>query len=241
MTMEAAHSLSFTCDVADLEGTDNLVMRAARLLQERFDVNKGARIHLSKKIPHGAGLGGGSSDAAATLRMLTTLWNLDISDDTLASIAAELGSDVPFFLYDGPAFATGRGTELQPVNDEWGDFILPFDLVVAVPSTRISTAQAYARIIPNENNRPDLIELVRTRDLQRWRRELVNDFERAIFDAFPEIAALKRSMYDSGAVYASMSGSGSAVYGMFDDSSVAMAASEALHATGHKVWMGRQL
>lgn len=236
LTVEPEETLSFTCDDATIEGNDNLVMRAARMLREHFDVRKGARIHLAKRIPYGAGLGGGSSDAAAALRILAELWNLEDAHETLFEIGSRLGSDVPFFLQDEAAFATGRGTDLEPLSDEKGEYVFPFDLVVAVPETRVSTPQAYALITPNENKRPDLRDLVRSNDPARWRRELDNDFEEAVLEAFPEIAALKESLYDAGAAYASMSGSGSAVFGVFEEKSLAMAAAEAMRATGHATW-----
>ena len=241
LTVESAGTLSFSCDDPALAGNDNLAMRAAHMLRDHFEVTRGARIHLAKRIPYGAGLGGGSSDAATVLRLLTELWGLNDADEILRKIGGALGSDVPFFLQDGPAYATGRGTELHPLADGKDEYVFPFRLVVAVPETRVSTKEAYGFVVPDETDRPDLVEVVRSNDPDRWRRELVNDFEDAIFDAFPEIAALKQSLYDSGAVYASMSGSGSAVFGVFDDSSMATAASEALRASGHQVWMGRQL
>lgn len=239
LTVEAAGTLVFSCDDPVLAGNDNLAMRAARMLRDHFEVDTGARIHLAKRIPYGAGLGGGSSDAATVLRLLSELWGLNDTDDALREIAHALGSDVPFFLQDAPAYATGRGTELHPLSKDSEEYIFPFDLVVSVPETRISTPEAYTFVVPNETNRPNLMNLVSSNDPDRWRRELINDFEEATFEAFPEIAALKQSLYDAGAVYASMSGSGSAVFGVFDDSAMATAASEALHASGHQVWMGR--
>lgn len=238
LTLEPAHTLSFTCDDQAIAGNANLVMRAAHALREHFDVEKGARIHLAKRIPYGAGLGGGSSDAATALRLLVELWDLSDADHELYEIGSRLGSDVPFFLQEEAALATGRGTDLNPLSSNDEAYAFPFDLVVAVPETRISTPEAYSLVAPRDTGRPDLTELIKSNDPERWRREMVNDFEEAILDAFPEIAALKQSLYDAGAAYASMSGSGSAVYGVFEDGARATAAAEALRGSGHRVWQG---
>lgn len=237
VTVEPEETLSFTCDDDAIAGNDNLCMKAARALREAAGTKKGARIHLAKRIPYGAGLGGGSSDAAVTLRLLRDQWDPDGKVD-LRAVAGTLGSDVPFFLQDEPAYATGRGEKLFPIAPEGDAWVFPFQIVVTVPETRISTVDAYRAMRPSEENRPDLRELVRSNDPQRWRRELVNDFEASIFDAFPEIESLKEAMYDAGAVYASMSGSGSAVYGIFDDAALASAAAEVARGTGHTTWRG---
>lgn len=237
VTVESAAALTFTCDDEALNTSDNLCMRAARILREQAGTDKGARIHLAKRIPYGAGLGGGSSDAATTLRLLVRLWNIDPGAVDLHAIARSLGADVPFFMQDDPAFATGIGDELHPVSPD-DSYAFPFHLVVAVPETRVSTAEAYWQVKPNDEGRPDLRAIVRSNDAERWRRELVNDFEEGILDAFPEIAALKQSLLDAGAACASLSGSGSAVYGVFEDAAPATAAAEALRGSGHSVWRG---
>ena len=239
VTVESSRSLTFTCDDASLNNTDNLCLQAAHLLRDRTGKRKGARIHLSKRLPYGAGLGGGSSDAAAVLRLLDQLWNLEMEDDALAAIAAELGSDVPFFLLRSTAYATGRGVDLTPIEQDGTPLIIPYDIVVALPNVRVSTADAYWQVVPNDVDRPDLVALVRSLDLDRWKEEMVNDFEATVLGAIPEIAALKKSMYEAGAGYAAMSGSGSAVFGVFTDSSAALAASEALRNHGFPVWHGK--
>lgn len=241
LTARPAETLSLTCSDASLSTDEsNLVMKAARRLADEYTVKYGAALHLDKQLPHGAGLGGGSSDAAATLHLLTDLWQLDADAPTLHRLAAGLGSDVPFFLGPAAAYATGRGTDLVPLIDpETGDvYRLPFVLVVVVPPVPVSTAEAYARIAPNAENRPDLRQLVLSSELAQWRAALVNDFEGPILAAFPVIRSLKAALYEAGAGYAALSGSGGAVFGIFEEPRQATAAAEALRLAGHVVWAG---
>lgn len=239
VTVESSRSLTFTCDDASLNNTDNLCLQAAHILRDRTAKEKGARIHLSKRLPYGAGLGGGSSDAAAVLRLLNQLWNLEMEDDALASVAAELGSDVPFFLLNSTAFATGRGIDLTPIEQDGAPLIIPFEIVVTLPNVRVSTVDAYWQIVPDDVDRPDLVALVRSLDLDQWKDQMVNDFEATVLEAIPEIAALKKSMYEAGAGYAAMSGSGSAVFGIFTNRATATAASDAFRNNGFLTWHGR--
>lgn len=238
---EPAAELTMTCSEGSLPTDDrNLVMKAARLLQERYEPSHGIRLHLEKRIPFGAGLGGGSSDAAAALRLLNELWSLGIDETRLAEHALELGSDVPFFLGSEAAIGRGRGEQLEPLIDPQTDecFRPAYPLVVAVPEVAVSTAEAYAMIEPRQDRRPDLRSVILSHDLERWRRELVNDFEAPILKAFPPIAELKSALEAAGACFAAMSGSGSAVYGFFLEHSDAAAAADALHQSGHRTWMG---
>lgn len=240
LRMEPSDDLSMACSDPSLPTDErNLVMKAARLLQQRYGPATGAHLHLEKRIPYGAGLGGGSSDAAAALRLLNDLWSLRLGDQQLAQLALELGSDVPFFLGPEAAFGTGRGERLEPLTDPQTDepFRPPYPLVVAVPQVAVSTAEAYAMITPSESGRSDLREVVLSGDLERWRRELTNDFERPILRKYPEIAELKKAMKCAGAGYAAMSGTGSAVYAFFNDPAPAKAAAAAAEMAGAaKVW-----
>ena len=211
----------------------NLVMRAARRLALEFGVEQGAELHLEKTLPTDAGLGGGSSDAAAALRLLCNLWELDCSRDCLQEIALALGSDVPFFLYGRAAHATGRGERLCPMPD----YSMPFTLVVAVPPVHVSTAWAFRQVEPVDTGRSDLLAVVRSNDLSRWRREMVNDFEGPIMKAWPEIKAVKEQLLDAGAGFASMSGSGSAIYGAFESERQAAEAFDALQQSGCSTWI----
>ncbi len=220
LTVQPAATLSLTCsDPALPTDETNLCLRAARLLAETCGVHAGAALHLDKHLPYGAGLGGGSSDAATTLRLLAAFWQLPVTDAHLHALAARLGADVPFFLGPPAALGTGRGEVLTAL-----DYRLPYALVVVVPPVHVATALAYRLVRPDEQNRPRLDELVMSNDLDRWRRELVNDFETPVFGAFPVLQAVKAALLEAGAAYAALSGSGSALFGVFTDAGTAEAA-----------------
>ncbi|WP_457651782.1 4-(cytidine 5'-diphospho)-2-C-methyl-D-erythritol kinase [Rhodocaloribacter sp.] len=239
LTARPSDRLTLTCsDPALPTDEGNLCMRAALRLREAFGVTRGAALHLDKRVPYGAGLGGGSSDAAATLRLLVALWGLDASEARLHRLAAALGSDVPFFLGPEAAFATGRGERLLPLRDPrtGAPYRLPFPLVVVAPPVHVSTPAAYALVRPRAADRPDLRALVASNDLARWRAELVNDFEAPVFAAHPALRRVKERLVEAGAGYASLSGSGAAVFGLFEDAARAQAAAEAARREGHRVW-----
>ena len=194
----------FTCDVEH-----NLCVKAFRLLQKKYDLPP-VEIILTKHIPSGAGLGGGSADAALTLKMLNTLFSLELSSRQLHEFAAHLGSDTAFFLYDEPMYATGKGEILTPVALD----LSKYRIEVICSNISISTAQAYSAITPKKP-KVSLKEIIET-PAEMWRDSLVNDFEEVIFKQHPELLKIKNELYDRGAVYASMSGSGSAIYGFFN-------------------------
>jgi len=195
-------------------------------------------IHLDKCVPYGAGLGSGSSDAAATLLLLVDMLRLEIPVAELIGMAAELGSDVPFFLQKAAALATGRGEVISTLNTSLSrPYRMPFDLVVAVPPVFVSTSEAYDMVVPNDCDRPDLPSLVQANDLAEWRTHLVNDFEALILAREPIIAQTKQSLLDARAGYASLSGSGAAVFGVFEDSSDAKKAALTLQTGGCRVWI----
>ena len=189
---------------------ENLVMRALKKMRENYDVPV-LNIHLHKKIPAAAGLGGGSSDAACIMKAINKCFRLSIDNDTLKRIALEVGSDCPFFIDPVPSFATGRGEMLKPVD------CLPrgYKLVLVNPGIRISTRDAYNNCIPARPEK-SLEELFRL-PLPEWKGSVINDFEQYVFKLYPEIEAIKNSLYTAGALYSSMSGSGSTVYGIFSD------------------------
>lgn len=201
-------TLSITGIKVDGEVEDNLIMKAYRLLQATYKL-PAVEIHLHKVIPFGAGLGGGSSDAAFTLRMLRDMFNLPLSDDELAALASRLGADCPFFIYNKPLIATGIGDRFSPI-----DFSLAGKHILLVkPPIHVSTAEAYAQVVPAT---PDIA----LRDKisvspSLWNGSVVNDFENSVFLSHPRIAAIKQRLYDMGALYAAMSGSGSSVFGIF--------------------------
>lgn len=188
---------------------DNLCVKAFRLLQSDFGI-RGVKLTLEKGIPSGAGLGGGSADAAFTLRMLKDFFQLPIDSTQMLRYAAHLGSDVPFFLVNTPMYATGRGEILQPVTLD----LSQYDIRVVKPDISVSTKVAYAGVTPKMPQR-DVSEIIQL-PVSQWRECLHNDFEDSIFAKFPELAAIKQQFYQEGAVYAAMSGSGTAVFGLFN-------------------------
>lgn len=189
---------------------ENICTMAYHLLKNEFDIPM-VDIHLLKNIPSGAGLGGGSSDAAHTLLMLNEMFSLGISPAKLKNYAVKIGSDCPFFIHNKPAFASGRGEVLEDIDLD----LSAYRIELEYPGTHISTPEAYAMLKP-DNKRPSLREIIRE-PVTDWKHSLINDFEGPVFEHYPAIKRLKEEMYQRGAVYASMSGSGSAVYGLFVD------------------------
>lgn len=252
VSIEPADEVSMTCSDPDLPvDKGNLCMQAALALKEAADVSEGVQIHLEKRVPYGAGLGGGSSDAAATLLLLSDMWlNADAAGAMpraevhalLHDVGATVGSDVPFFLEEATAaYATGRGKRLAPFTSRVGEeqgFHLPHEVVVVVPPVQVSTPDAYRRVTPDDQHRPDLRKVVRSLDLARWRRALVNDFERPITEAFPEVEDVRRLLVEAGAAYVSLTGSGSAMYGIFETTDDATAAVQVAKASGYAVGRG---
>lgn len=212
----------------------NLVYKAWLRLNERLDGDlPPVDIHLHKIIPDGAGLGGGSADASFTLRALNNLFSLGLDDETLCDIAASLGADCPFFIYNRPMLCSGTGTDMRPI-DVCLDGVT--NIVIAKPhGVSVSTAEAYGGVRPQS---PEIgtESVVTFHSPAEWRNMLFNGFEPHIFAAKPAISELKNKMHDCGAVYSSMSGSGSAVYGLFSD--VKMAEQAAAVMTGSDVYCG---
>ncbi len=193
----------------------NICHKAAWLLREKLNVRDGVAITIDKKIPVGAGLGGGSSDAATVLRHLPAFWGCSIEAAFLYDLALELGSDVPYFLDVGSASAKGRGEIL-----EYFLLDLPFTILLCNPNIPVATGWAYGQLQPPQGRKEIDLKDVILRGVkypQILNEMLVNDFEPAVFRAHPEIGKLKEDMIAAGAVYASMSGSGSSVYGLFTD------------------------
>lgn len=187
---------------------NNIVLKAYHLLKKDFPLPP-VSIHLLKKIPTGAGLGGGSADGTEMLKLLNQMFELNISDEILARYALQLGSDCPFFVKNMPALARGRGEILEPITLD----LSTYHFAVLKPDIHISTAWAFSQIKPATCSK-DLTEIIK-KPVEEWKNELKNDFEIPIFEKYPLISAIKDKLYASGAVYSSMSGSGSAVYGIF--------------------------
>lgn len=188
----------------------NLCVKAYRLLQHDFPQIGPVNLSLDKRIPFGAGLGGGSSDAAFVLSMLNEMFLLGLSTEQLERYAARLGADCAFFIENRPCYAEGKGDVLSPVPLS----LEGYWLLLLKPSCGVSTAEAYRGLTPRPGLM-DLREAVR-RPLSEWPQLVTNHFETTIFALYPQIAALKDLLYSQGALYASMSGSGSTVYGIFD-------------------------
>lgn len=214
-TLEIVPSHSFEINISGPEYTGwdpagDLTARAWRLLRSDFNINP-VHIELEKTSPVGAGLGGGSADGAFALMIISDLFSLGLRPGKLAEYAAMLGSDCPFFIYNTPVFATGRGEIFEPVQ-------LPLDgfrFEARVPEgVHVGTKEAYAGL-GKAGSSTDLKTALRG-PVSSWRGSVVNDFEASVFPAHPEIAALKEKMYADGAVFAAMSGSGSAVFGIFE-------------------------
>lgn len=194
--------------VVDCPTEDNLCVRAARLVMERY-ATCGVSIKLDKRVPFGAGLGGGSSDATAVIVAMNEIFSLGLSAEQLVGLAAEIGSDTAYFVHNDYRLCTGRGEITEPIALD----IRGLWLVVVKPNEGVSTAEAYRGVkprVPNSSLRELLAE-----PIDSWQGSVVNDFEPHIFAAHPSIAQLKQLLLDSGAVYASMSGSGSALFGIF--------------------------
>ncbi len=194
----------------DWEPLKDLCAKAYMLLDKDFNLPS-VKIFLEKLSPVGAGLGGGSADAAFALKMLNELFGLNLSEERLASYAAQLGSDCAFFIYNRPMLGLGRGEILHDIQ-------LPqlegHELKVICPEgIAVSTAEAYKGIKPDAE-RPALKEIL-SKDIGQWKDLLINDFEKTVFARHPELKAIKQSLYDSGAVYAAMSGSGSALFAIY--------------------------
>jgi 4-diphosphocytidyl-2-C-methyl-D-erythritol kinase len=187
---------------------NNLILKTYRLLQNEFSLPP-VHFHLHKVIPFGAGLGGGSADAAFALKILNKQFELKLGNSELEVYAARIGADCPFFIQNKPVFASGIGNEFQNIQLELSDY----QIVILKPPFSVSTAEAYRSVIPSKP-KFSLTEITSTA-ICDWKYLVVNDFEKSIFQKYPHIADLKQLLYDLGASFASLSGSGSAVFGIF--------------------------
>jgi 4-diphosphocytidyl-2-C-methyl-D-erythritol kinase len=186
----------------------NLCIKVFELVEAWFNLPK-TEIHLLKSLPIGAGLGGGSADAAFTLRALKDYYNLTISDFEAKELLAKVGSDCPFFWNNKPAFVFGRGEQMRALELDLSNY----HFVLVNPNIHVSTKEAYAGVSPK--NPPIDLAMLEWLDVADWKDLVKNDFEDSLFPSYPEIAAIKSKLYELGATYASMTGSGSSVYGMF--------------------------
>jgi len=231
-------SLRLFSDAQDIPTDEsNLILRAARLLRERFGVRKGADVHLTKRIPAGGGLGGGSSNAAMALLALARLWEIELRKENLVELGGHLGADVPFFFTGGTALGKGLGTEITPLHDVNADHLL-----IVTPGVRVSTAEAYkslnARALTMADSAAILSVSRATAQFPDSLPEaLYNDFEPVVFGLEPEIAHAKERLLRRGAQGALLSGSGSSVFGIFDSRAESVRALESLSSeTGWQIF-----
>lgn len=215
---ESPCDLKITGNDVDCNEEDNLVIKAYQLLAADFQLPR-VHAHLVKRIPTQAGLGGGSSDAAYMIRLLDERFRLNIGIPEMERYAAKLGADCAFFITAAPSYAEGIGDVLMPV-DVPGAGLGGYYLAVVKPSVAVSTRDAYAAIVPKAPAKC-CRDIVR-QPIETWKEELLNDFEAPIFAMHPELAAIKQSLYDAGAVYAAMSGSGSALFGIFREQPIGL-------------------
>lgn len=189
---------------------NNLCLRAWEVVKADYPALPPVSIHLHKAIPIGGGIGGGSSDGAFMLKLLNEKFKLGISPDKLLEYALQLGSDCPFFILNTPVIASGRGEEMQSIDIS----LSSYTLVLVHPGIQVSTAAAFSGIIPSRKQKAirDIIQ----QPASTWKNELINDFEDTIFPKYPQLHSIKESLYDHGAIYASMTGTGSCLYGLFE-------------------------
>jgi len=188
----------------------NLCIKTYNILKEKFDLPP-VKIHLHKVIPTGAGLGGGSADAAFMIKLLNDIFSINMSNEQMHEIASKLGSDCAFFIHNKAVFATEKGDVFHNLNIELSNY----NLLLVKPDIHISTPEAYSLIKPKK---PSVsLAYIDVSKIHEWKNDIKNDFEEVVFNKFPEVKNIKEEMYNAGAVYASMSGSGSAVYGIFEN------------------------
>ncbi|MEO5945610.1 MAG: 4-(cytidine 5'-diphospho)-2-C-methyl-D-erythritol kinase [Chitinophagaceae bacterium] len=188
----------------------NLCVKAYNLLQKDYPDLSPVSAHLHKAIPSGAGLGGGSSNAAFTLKALDEIGQLNISKEKMAAYALQLGSDCPFFLINKPCYATGQGEQLE----EYPVDLTNYKIMLVNPVIHVDTGNAFSNITPSVPS--ESIKEIIKNPITEWKGQLTNDFEKVVFGDYKEIADIKTELYKQGAIYASMSGSGSTVYGIFE-------------------------
>lgn len=216
---EADQDIIFTSSGNEINVTDkdNLCVKAFHLIKNDFSQVPAIKMHLHKHIPMGAGMGGGSADASSVLLLLNKQFNLNISENKLHEYALKLGSDCPFFINNKPSFAVGRGEKLQPINID----LSGYKILIINPGIHVNTGEAFQELDYNNFSAPGELQQNIQTDIHTWKTFIKNDFELSVFKKFSEIAAIKSKLYEAGAIFSSMSGSGSAVFGIFSKYSTA--------------------
>jgi 4-diphosphocytidyl-2-C-methyl-D-erythritol kinase len=214
--VEISDRIEFETDSSEVPlDFENLCLRSARIFIESFGIHSGVRIFLKKVIPVGAGLGGGSSDAAGVLKALNILFETRADEDFLCELAGLIGSDVPFFIRGGTAYATGRGEVIEQLQVDF-----PYKIVLVYPNIKISTAWAYGNLKLRDHAEKRSLKEIFIQYInspENLRMEIENDFEELVFSHYPEVGKVKAKLYELGALFSLMSGSGSTVFGFFDE------------------------
>lgn len=219
-------TLVTTSGIAIPEDGDNIILKACNLLKSDFEFPP-VKIHLHKAIPIGAGLGGGSADAAFTIKLLNDSFSLNLEESKMMAYATQLGADCSFFIKNKPCLAAGIGENLNEINlNMTGKYIF-----MVYPNVHISTGEAYANIRPMIPEK-SIKEVLKKYEMEEWKNHLINDFEIPIFESHPILKEIKAQLYEAGAVYASMSGSGSCMYGIFNEKP------EIKFPRDYKIWEG---
>ncbi len=216
-TQHSIFNIQFSTSGLTVEGKseNNLCIKAYQLLKKDFPQLPAIKMHLHKTIPPGAGLGGGSSDGAFALKLLNQKFNLGLSAEKLIDYALQLGSDCPFFIINKPCFATGRGEFLETIELN----LTAYKFIIVNPGIHIDTAEAFSMINPVYTSKS--IKKIIQQRIETWKKELKNDFEESVFKKYPEIKKIKNDLNNAGAIYTSMTGSGSTIYGIFQKESTA--------------------
>lgn len=205
--------LKFECNVAIDNEKSNSVLKAYELLKERFDLPL-LSIYLQKNIPIGAGIGGGSADGSFMLKGLNDYFELGLTHQELIDYANKIGSDCPFFIHNKPCFVERTGEILTEIELDLSNYYF----AIINPNIHISTQQAFSKLELANKERPSLLSVIKNEPIENWKQYMVNDFESSVFQSYPEIEKIKTDLYQKGAIYASMTGTGSTVYGIFDQS-----------------------
>lgn len=208
--IEMSDSFTFQCNIPEFQNEENLVIKAKNLLEKKFSTLFPVKVYLEKIIPAGAGLGGGSSDAAAILVSLNDMFRLKLSKDELEKLALELGSDVPFFIRSKPSIGKGRGEILELI-----DFEINYPVLIVNPLIHISTPEAFKNSKPT-GTQIEINHYLKNKSIYELKNYLKNDFEEFAFAKYPEINQIKRTMEEHGAILSLMSGSGSTIFGIFE-------------------------
>ncbi len=209
---ETAITFSQTGNIINLKENDNICVKAYHLLRKNHIQIVNIKMHLHKNIPMAAGIGGGSADGSAVLLMLNKKFNLNLSQEQLLAYALQLGSDCPFFIINKPCFASGRGEILQEINID----LSPYKILIVNPRINVNTGEAFGQLDATKFSAEGQLKTAITNNIYSWKTNLKNDFEPLVFSKYATIKNIKEIMYNNGAIYSAMTGTGSTVFGIFE-------------------------